>query len=124
VILTVVDRLSTYALFLVLGHPYSITSVSKVFFKQVVRLHSVPASIISDHDPVFTSAVWRELFRLSGTQLRMSSVFHPQTDRQSEITNRIIMMYLRCLTGDRSHSWLRWPPWAEYCYNTSYQVAL
>jgi hypothetical protein len=50
---------------------------------------------------VFTSTVWRELFRLSGTQLRMSSVFHPQTDGQSEVTNCIIMVYLHCLAGDR-----------------------
>jgi hypothetical protein len=101
VILTVVDRLSKYAHFLVLGHPYSATSITKVFFEQVVWLHGVPALIVSNRDPVFTSTVWRELFRLSGTQLRMSSVFHPQTDGQSEVTNCIIMVYLHCLVGDR-----------------------
>jgi hypothetical protein len=84
VILTVVDHLSKYAHFLAMGHPYFATSVAKAFFEQVVRLHGVPASIASDRDPVFTSTVWRELFRLSGTQLRTSSVFHPQTDGQSE----------------------------------------
>jgi hypothetical protein len=124
VILNVVDHLSKYAHFLTLGHPYSATSVAKVFFEQVVRLHGVPASIVSDRDPVFTSAVWRELFRLRGTQLRTSSAFHPQTDQQSEVTNRIITVYLRCLVGDWPRSWLCWLPWAEYCCNTSYQTAL
>jgi hypothetical protein len=104
IILTVVDRLSKYAHFLALGHPYYATSIAKVFFKQVVRLHSVPASIFSDRDPVFTSTVWRELFQLSGTQLRMSSAFHPQTNRQSEVTNCIIMVYLHCLVGHRPRS--------------------
>jgi hypothetical protein len=101
IILTVVDHLSKYVHFLALGHPYYATSIAKVFFKQVLRLHSVLASIISDRDPVFTSTVWRELFQLSDTQLWMSSAFHPQTDRQSEVTNCIIMVYLHCLAGHR-----------------------
>jgi hypothetical protein len=57
VVLMVVDRLSKYAHFITLGHPYSMTSVGKAFFDQIVRLHGVSASIVSDRDPVFTSAV-------------------------------------------------------------------
>ena len=124
VVLTVVDRFSKYAHFLALGHPYSATSVAKAFFDQIVRLHGLPASIVSDRDPVFTSNLWQELFQLSGTKLRLSSAFRPQTDGQSEVTNRIITIYLRCLAGDRPKSWLRWLPWTEYCYNTSFQTAL
>jgi hypothetical protein len=45
-------------------------------------------------------------------------------DGQSEVTNRILGVYLRCLAGDRPRSWLRWLSWGEYCYNTSYQTAL
>jgi hypothetical protein len=123
-ILTVVDRLSKYVHFISLGHPYSTISVAKAFFEQVVCLHGMSASIVSDHDPVFTSMIWWELFRLSDTQLRTSSAFHPQTDGQSEVMNRIITIYLRCLAGDRPKSWLRWLSWAEYCYNTSYQTTL
>jgi hypothetical protein len=124
VILTVVDRFSKYAHFIHLGHPYSATTVAKAFFDQVVRLHGIPLFIVSDRDPVFTSSVWRELFRLFGTQLRMSSAFQPQTDGQSKVTNKVITMYLHCLAGDRPKTWLQWLPWAEYCYNTSYQTAL
>ena len=68
--------------------------------------------------------MWRDLFRLSGVQLRMSTAFHPQTDGQSEAVNKTIAMYLRCLTGDRPRDWLDWLPWAEYCYNTSFHSAL
>ncbi len=124
VILTVVDRLSKYAHFLPLGHPYTATSVAQVFFNEVVRLHGIPLSIVSDRDPVFTSAFWTELFRLAGVKLAMSSAFHPQTDGQSEAANRVIGMYLRCLTGDRPRHWLRWLPWAEYCFNTTFQSSL
>jgi hypothetical protein len=60
------------------------------------------------------------LFRLNSTKLYVSSAFHPQTDGQSEVTHRIIVVYLRCLASDRPRSWLRWLPWAEYCYNITY----
>jgi hypothetical protein len=57
-------------------------------------------------------------------KLLLSSAFQPQTDGQLEVTNRTIVMYLRCLAGDRPRSWLQWLPWAEFCYNSSYQTAL
>lgn len=124
VILTVVDRFSEYAHFVPLGHPYTATSVTRAFFDDVFRLHGVPCSIVSDRDPVFTSAFWSELFSLMGVKLRLSTAFHPLTDGQSEVMNRIIGVYLRCLAGDRPKSWLRWLPWAEFCYNTSFQTAI
>jgi hypothetical protein len=124
VILTIVDRLSKYAHFIALSHPYSANSVARAFFENIVRLHGFPCSIVTDRDPVFTSNFWSELFRLAGVKLHMSSAFHPQTDGQSEVTNRTIVMYLRCLAGDRPRSWLQWLPWAEYCFNTSYQTSL
>lgn len=99
-------------------------SVTQAFFSEVVRLHEIPSSIVSDRDPVFTSAFWTELFRLADVQLKLSSAFHPQTDGQSEAANRVIGMYLRCLTGDRPRHWLRWLPWAKYCFNTAYQTSL
>jgi hypothetical protein len=124
VILTVVDRFSKYCHFIPLAHPYTAESVAHAFFAEVVRLHGVPQSIVSDRDPVFTSAFWTELMALTGTKLFMSSAFHPQTDGQSEAANRVIAMYLRCFTGDRPRQWLRWLPWAEYTYNTAYQSSL
>jgi hypothetical protein len=54
----------------------------------------------------------------------MTSAFHPQSDGQTEAANKVIVMYLRCFTGDRPKQWLRWLPWAEYVYNTAYQSSL
>jgi transposase InsO family protein len=124
VILTVVDRFSKFAHFIPLSHPYTATSVARAFFNDIVRLHGLPESIVSDRDPVFTGNVWQDLFKLSGVALKMSTAFHPQTDGQSEAINKSICMYLRCITCDRPRSWLDWLPWAEYCYNTSYHSAL
>jgi hypothetical protein len=124
VILTVVDRFSKYCHFIPLAHPYTAESVAQAFFAEVVRLHGVPQSIVSDRDPVFTSSFWKELMTLTGSKLYMSSAFHPQIDGQSEAANRVIAMYLRCFTSDRPRQWLRWLPWAEYIYNTAYQSSL
>ena len=124
VILTVVDRFSKMAHFIALSHPYSASSVARAFFDNIVRLHGFPCSIVSDRDPVFTGNIWRDLFKMAGVQLRMSTAFHPQTDGQSEAVNKAITMYLRCLTGDRPRDWLDWLPWVEFCYNTAYHTAL
>jgi hypothetical protein len=80
--------------------------------------------MVSDRDTVFTSTFWQELMRLMGTKLQMTTTFHPQSDGQSESANRVILMYLRCLTGDRPREWLRWLPWAEFLFNTAYQTSL
>jgi hypothetical protein len=57
-ILTVVDRFSKAGHFLPLGHPYTATSVARLFFDNVVKLHGLPTSIMSDCDPVFTGHFW------------------------------------------------------------------
>jgi transposase InsO family protein len=124
IILSVVDRFSKYCHCILLAHPYTAASVAHAFFANIVRLHGVPQSIVSDRDPVFTSTFWHELMRLMGTKLHMTSAFHPQSNGQTEAANRIIMMYLRCFTGYRPRQWLRWLPWAEYTYNTAYQTSL
>ena len=62
VILTVVDRFSKATHFILLGHPYTATTVARAFFAEVVRLQGIPASIVSDRDPVFISAFWRSFF--------------------------------------------------------------
>lgn len=73
---------------------------------------------------MFTSSFWKELFSLVGVKLNLTTAFHPQADGQAEATNKIISMYLRCLTSDRPLQWLSWLPWAEFCYNSSFQASL
>ena len=77
-----------------------------MFFAEIVRLHGVPQSLVFDRDSVFTSAFWRKLMRLTDIKLHMTSVFHPQSDGQTEATNKVIVMYLRCLMGDRLRQWI------------------
>ncbi|KAF0899228.1 hypothetical protein E2562_015574 [Oryza meyeriana var. granulata] len=77
-----------YCHFIPLAHPYSEESVAQAFFTDIVRLHGMPQSMVSDRDPVFTSTFWRELMRLMGTKLHMTTAFHPQSDGQTEAANR------------------------------------
>lgn len=87
-ILVVVDKFSKYAHFLILNHPFTALTVAKVYLSEVYKLHGLPTAIISDRDPIFTSKLWRELFRLSRTKLCLSSSYHPsRMARLSGLTN-------------------------------------
>ena len=76
-ILVVVDRFTKVSHFLPLKHPFTAASVAKVFLNNIVRLHGLPLSIVSDRDKIFTSAFWKELFQVWGTELQMSTGYHP-----------------------------------------------
>lgn len=95
-IMVVVDRLTKSAHLVVLSYPYTARSVASKFVDHIVKLHGMPRSIISDRDPMFVSAFWKEFWSLSGTKLRMS--YHPQTDGQTEVVNRCIKQFLHCFT--------------------------
>jgi len=76
----IVDKLTKYAHFLPINQKMSMDKLADLYVREVVRLHGVPTSIVSDKDPRFTSRFWQSLQKTLGTQLRMSSAYHPQTD--------------------------------------------
>lgn len=78
--MVVVDRLTKYTHIGPLPHQFTSAKEVELFSEIVVELHGFPESIISDRDPVFLSNFWDGLFTLSGTTLRRSTAYHPQTD--------------------------------------------
>ena len=93
--------------------------LAKKFLNEIVKLHGLPQSIVSDRDPKFTSKFWKELHRLMGTRLLMSTAFHPQTDGASERTIRSINQILRAMVLPDQMDWIEKIPLAEFAINSS-----
>lgn len=123
VILVVVDRLSKFAHFAPLKSDFSSAIVADTFIANVVKLHGIPNSIISDRDWVFISKFWKQLFKSMGTTLAMSSAYHPQSDGQTKALNKCLESYLRCFVSTNHKEWTKWLPWAEYWYNSSFHTS-
>lgn len=124
VIMVVVDRLSKYAHFISLSHPYTALDVYHAFLDNIFKLHALPSTITSDRDPVFLSKIWNELFQLQGVSLNKSTTYHPQSDGQTEIVNKCLETYLWCMCYDKPTSWSKWLSLAEWWYNTNFHSAI
>ena len=124
VIFVVVDRLTKYSHFMALSHPFSVSMVAAAYLDNVYKLHGNPSTIVSDRGSVFTSNFWKELFQLQGVSLCLSSAYHPQSDGQTEVVNKCVETYLRCVAGQFPHSWSKWLTLAEFWYNTNYHTSL
>lgn len=122
--MVVVDRFSKFGHFIPLKHPFTALKVAQVFMQQVYHLHGLPTAIVSDRDKIFLSNLWQELFRLAGVTLKMSSVYHPQTDSQTERVNQCLETFLRCFVNAAPTKWFDWIHLAEFWYNSSWHSAL
>ena len=123
-ILVVVDRLTKYAHFMAIRHPYTAATVAQTFLDNVVKHHGFPTSIVSDRDTIFVSNFWKQLFTLYKVELKLSTAYHPQTDGQSERVNQCLEMYLRCVVHDSPSKWKSWLSLVELWYNTSFHSSL
>ena len=80
----IVDNLTKSAHFLPIQLDYSMDRLTDMYVSEIVQLHGIPLSIVSNRNPRFTSRFWKELQSALGTRLNFSTAFHPQTDGQSE----------------------------------------
>ena len=81
------------------------THIANLFFKEIVRLHGLPKSIVSDRDSKFFGHFWRKFWKKLGTKLSFSSSNHPQMDGQTKVVNRSLGNFLRSLTGEHPKQW-------------------
>lgn len=124
VILVVVDRLTKYAHFISLSHPYTAQTIVDIFLSNIFKLHGMPSVIVTDRNPIFTSTVWQSLFKALQVQLHLSTAYHPQTDGQTERVNQCLENYLRCMCFHGPTRWHHWLALAEWWYNTSFHTSL
>ena len=99
--MVIVDHLSKYAYFVTLTHPFIVIIMAQVFLNTIYRLHGVPNSIVSVKDNVFLNTFWNELFRCLGTKLNTPSPYHLESNGQSEVVNKCLETYLRCMVNDK-----------------------
>jgi predicted aspartyl protease len=121
-IYVIVDKLSKMAHFIPTHTTATAPDTAKLFLHHVVKLHGVPKSIVSDRDSKFTSQFWKSLWQLLDTKLAMSTAFHPQTDGQTEVMNKMLEQMLRAFTNVKQDNWDELLPYCEIAYNNSKNV--
>ena len=116
----IVDRLTKSAHFLPVKTNYNADKLAILYIDEIVRLHRVPVSIVSDRDSRFTSRFWQSLQTALGTELRLSCAYHPQTDGQSERTIQILEDLLQMCVLDFQGNWESHLLLAEFAYNNNF----
>ena len=120
----IVDRLTKSAHFLPIKETDKLEKLTRTSLREIVRLHGVPISIISDRDSRFTSRFWQSLQKALGTRLDMSTAYHTQTDGQSERTIQTLEDMLRACVIDFGKAWDTHLPLVEFSYNNSYHTSI
>ncbi|GJV04667.1 putative reverse transcriptase domain-containing protein [Tanacetum coccineum] len=120
----IVDRLTKSAHFIPTRATDSMETLTRLYIKEIVSRHGVPISIISDRDSHFTSRFWQLLQNALGTQLDMSTVYHPETDGQSERTIQTLEDMLRACAIDFRKGWDKHLPLVEFSYNNNYHASI
>ncbi|GJT52063.1 putative reverse transcriptase domain-containing protein [Tanacetum coccineum] len=120
----IVDRLTKSAIFVPMRETDPMEKLARMYLKEVVTRHGMPVLIICDRDPRFASNFWRSLQKALGTNLDMSTAYHPQTDGQSERTIQTLEDMLRaCMIGFEK-GWVNHLLLVEFSYNNSYHASI
>jgi len=120
-ILIVIDRLTKMAHFLSCTKEMDARQFSELFMREIFQLHGLPKDIITDRGSIFTSDLWKDTTKRLGIERRLSTAFHPQTERQTERTNSTLEQYLRAYVNYQQDNWKELLPMAEFAYNNGYE---
>jgi imidazoleglycerol phosphate dehydratase HisB len=104
-IFVVVDRFSKMAHFIPCQKTSDATHVANLFFKELVRLHDLPRSIVSNRDTKFVGHFWRKLWKKLGTYFSFISAYHSQTDGKIEVVSKSFGKLLRSLVTEHHNQW-------------------
>ncbi|GJT70444.1 putative reverse transcriptase domain-containing protein [Tanacetum coccineum] len=120
----IVDLLTKSAIFVPIRETDPMERLARMYLKEVVTRHGILVSIICDRDPRFASNFWRSLQKALGTNLDMSTAYHPQTDGQSERTIQTLEDMLRACVINFGKGWVNHFPLVEFSYNNSYHASI
>ncbi|GJX42597.1 putative reverse transcriptase domain-containing protein [Tanacetum coccineum] len=120
----IVDRLTKSAHFLPIRENDPLDKLARLYLNRIVARHGIPASIICDRDGRFTSNFWKSFQKALGTDVSMSTAYHPETDGQSERTIQTLEDMLRACVIDFGKGWVKHLPLAEFSYNNSYHASI
>ncbi|GKB35605.1 putative reverse transcriptase domain-containing protein [Tanacetum coccineum] len=120
----IVDRITKSAIFVPMRETDPMEKLARMYLKEVVTRHGIPVLIICDRDSKFTSNFWRSFQKALGTDLSMSTAYHPQTDGQSERTIQTLEDMLRACVIDFGNGWVKHLPLVEFSYNNSYHASI
>src|ERR1043165_8061967 len=120
----IVDRLTKSAHFLPIRETYTSEKLAKIYISEIVSRHGIPLDIISDRDSWFTSRFWKTFQSALGTQLNLSTAYHPQTDGQTKLTIQTLEDMLRACIIDFGGNWDTHLPLVEFSYNNSYHSSI
>ena len=124
VIWVIVDRLTKSAHFLPIWANYPLEKLAQLYIQEIVRLHGIPLTIISDWDLRFTSWFWGAFQKAFSTRLCLSTTFHLQMDGQMEQTIQILEDMLRVYIMEQRITWDWYLPLAGFAYNNSYHASI
>ncbi|GJX12248.1 putative reverse transcriptase domain-containing protein [Tanacetum coccineum] len=124
IIWVIVDRFTKSAHFILTRETYSMETLTRLYIKEIVSRHGIPISIISDRDSHFTSRFWQSLQSALGTQLDMSTAYHPKTNGKSERTIQKLEDMLRACVIDFRKGWEKHLLLVEFSYNNSYHASI
>jgi hypothetical protein len=123
-IIVIVDKLTKISHFIPVRDTYNVTDVVGVFVREVICLHGILKKIISDRDPKFTSRFWTSLQSVLGTQLNLSTTYHPETYGKTERVNQVMEDIFRMYVMDNQTQWEKYLPLVEFAYNKSYHNSI
>ena len=122
-ILVVCDRLSKMTHFVATTEGTSAEGLARLFRDNVWKLHGLLESVVSDRGPQFAAELTKELTWMLGIQMKLSTVFHPQTDGQTEQMNQELEQYLQFFVEHRQKDWPEWLATAEFAVNNKVYTA-
>ena len=123
-IVVFVDRLSKMVHFAATTTNVTAKDTARIFRHEIFRLHGLPRQIVSDRDTRFTSHFWKEVMSLLGVEQALSTAYHPQTDGQTERTNRILEDMLRHYVNPLLNDWDEHLDAIEFAVNNVWQESV